>query len=265
MFKLALGIEYDGTHYIGWQRQNNGNSIQQNVEKALSNIANHPVTTVCAGRTDKGVHALNQVIHCEVHAKRSYYNWLRGVNSNLDGSIRILWVKEVPQEFNARHSALSRHYTYVINNSKIHSAILKNFTAWYYQSLNIELMQQASMYWLGEHDFSSFRCIECQSKTPIRNIKSIKITHRMKNFVIIDIVANGFLHHMVRNMVGVLLMIGAAKKQPFWAQEVLLAKDRTKAAITAQASGLFLNQVYYPKEFAIPYNSNFHLLKDLLL
>lgn len=253
MQRIALGIEYAGTRYSGWQRQQAPEvpSIQAELEKALSMVANHSVVTVCAGRTDSGVHASAQVVHIDVKTLRSERAWLCGANANLPRDIRVLWAKKVPSEFDARRSAVQRHYRYVVYNNLIRPSLLRDYVTWQYISLDAELMHLAAQNWLGTHDYSSFRAAGCQSRSPIRDISTISV-QRSGDLVIFDILANAFLYHMVRNMVGSLFEIGSGKKPVSWAREVLLAKDRSKASVTAPPNGLYLVGVKYPGWLQIP-------------
>ena len=249
--KIALGIEYDGSGYFGWQRQQHVDSIQQRLESALSVIANETITVFCAGRTDAGVHATGQVIHFETTAQRAQGAWTMGVNSHLPDNIAVRWAKSVDDSFHARFSATARRYRYVIYNHRYRPAILANGVSHYYLPLNEIFMHQAAQYLLGENDFSSFRAAQCQSRTPWRNIHHIAVT-RQGEYVIVDIKANAFVHHMVRNIVGSLLEVGAGNQPPQWIDEILKAKDRTQAAATAKPEGLYLVQVDYPLEYQIP-------------
>lgn len=249
--RIALGIEYDGSAAYGWQRQLEVPSIQQSLEEALSIVANEPIEVFCAGRTDAGVHATNQVVHFNTSAERNERAWTMGINSNLPDCVAVTWAKQVSEDFHARFSATARRYRYIIFNNKLRPAILKAGLSHYHCKLNVELMNTAAQCLLGERDFSSFRAVQCQSKTPFRNIHHVRVT-RMQQYVIVDIKANAFLHHMVRNIVGCLIEIGSEKKPVEWLQQVLEAKDRTKAAATAKPGGLYLVEVDYPSEFEIP-------------
>jgi len=245
--RIALGIEYNGSNYHGWQKQVKLITIQAQVEQALTSVANHPVTVTCAGRTDVGVHALGQVIHFDTTVKRKSSAWILGGNSNLSPDICIRWAKEVTDDFHARFSAVARQYRYLIYNHKIRSALFADRTAWHIAPLDVSFMQQASQYLIGEHDFSSFRGCDCQSKSPMRNVHFVKV-NTYKHLIIIDIKANAFLLHMVRNIVGLLMTIGEKKREPIWAKEVLQACDRRVAGVTAPASGLYLMRVYYDNQ-----------------
>lgn len=251
MNRIALGLEYDGSRFHGWQRQVEVPSVQECVEKALSSIAAHPITITTAGRTDAGVHATAQVVHFDTEAIRVEKAWIYGCNAILPAEIRILWAKLVPPNFDARRSATLRRYRYILYNHPIRPSLLKGQVGWYYRKLNREVMEEACQYWLGEQDFSSFRAAGCQAKSPVRHLKEIKISSFAELFII-DVAANAFLHHMVRNMVGSLMMIGSGLKPPIWAKAILEARDRRAAGITAPASGLYLVSVEYPSEFALP-------------
>lgn len=251
MNRYAMGVEYDGSQFHGWQRQRSVPSIQEAIEKAISIVAAEPIEITCAGRTDRGVHATAQVIHFDSHANRLERAWVFGTNNNLNKAIRILWCKPVASDFNARRSATARRYQYVIYNHPIRPSLFRNQVGWYFRKLDIETMQEASQHWIGSHDFSSFRAADCQSHSPVREVKEILIEGR-DDLITITITANAFLHHMVRNMVGVLKEIGCGRAKPLWAKEVLLACDRRVAGKTASASGLYLVEVFYPETFNLP-------------
>jgi tRNA pseudouridine38-40 synthase len=251
MDRIALAIEYDGSDFQGWQRQKNTASIQQTLETALSQIAAAPINTICAGRTDAGVHATAQVVHFESAIHRDTRAWVFGTNTLLPKSIRVLWARSVSPDFNARRSAIGRRYCYVIYNHPLRPSLFRQYVSWYYTKLDIQKMIEASKYWLGEQDFSSFRAAGCQSHTPIRSVYAIQIT-RVNEQIILDFFANAFLHHMVRNMVGVLVKIGSGLKTPLWAKEVLNAHNRKAAGITASPTGLYLVEVQYPLRFNLP-------------
>lgn len=243
--RIALGIEYDGTNYYGWQRQrDNICTVQDRLEYALGKIAAQPISVICAGRTDAGVHALGQVVHFDTDAMRSDRAWILGTNSNLPADIRVLWARHTASDFHARYSATARQYRYIIYNNKVASAILRHRTMWLPCALNERLMQEAGQYLIGEHDFSSFRGSGCQSKNALRNVMSL-VVMRNGNMVTIDIKANAFLLHMVRSIVGMLVKIGEGEKSPSWAKEVLIARDRRVSAATAPAQGLYLVGVGY--------------------
>ena len=249
--RIALGIEYDGTAFYGWQRQREVNSVQQELEIALSKVANENIELSCAGRTDAGVHATGQVVHFDTTALRDEKAWIMGTNAQLPDAIGVRWAKQVPDDFHARFSASARRYRYIIYNHKYRPAILRSGLSHYHQPLDVELMQQAGRFLLGEHDFSAFRAIQCQSHSPNRNVHHLELS-RHGDFVVLDIKANAFLHHMVRNITGSLLEVGMQKRPPEWIAELLAAKDRTKAAATAKAGGLYLVEVDYPAHFQLP-------------
>lgn len=248
--RIVMGIEYDGTAYNGWQKQNIGIGIQTVVENALSKVANHQVNTICAGRTDAGVHARNQIVHFDTVTERDGYNWLAGVNSNLPPDINITWVKNVSEEFHARFSALERTYCYEILNQKIRSALSRNRFWWIYESLDIDLMQSGAKHLIGKHDFTSFRAASCQAASPIREMFNIDFQEKGE-LVSITITANAFLQRMVRNIVGALVQIGKQEKDVEWMYDVLKGQDRKLAGVAAPAHGLTLLSVKYPNEFDI--------------
>jgi tRNA pseudouridine38-40 synthase len=253
--RIALGIEYDGSQFHGWQKQPNCRTVQNVLEAVLSRIANQPVHVVCAGRTDTGVSAVGQVVHFDTSAKRNIRAWVYGSNSDLPQDVCVRWAQPVPDDFSARYSAMTRSYRYLIYNNPIRPSLLCRQVTWQYRPLDVEKMAQAAKVLEGEHDFSSFRAIECQAKSPVRNIKSLTVTRR-DDLVIIDITANAFLHHMVRNIAGVLMTIGHGKRPVDWIDHVLAAQDRTQGAETAPAYGLQLQHVTYPDEFKLPNTSS---------
>ncbi len=248
--RIALMVEYDGSQYHGWQAQTGLHTVQHVLEYALSQVANAEVSVVCAGRTDTGVHATNQIVHFDCESERTIRAWIHGANSFLPKDVCVKWGREMPAHFHARYSALSRRYRYVIYNASIRPALLRSNVTWQYRPLDHRLMHEASQYLLGEQDFTSFRSVECQSKTPMRNIHSLQVT-RNGDLIIIEISANAFLHHMVRNIAGVLIAVGSGRKSVPWVKEVLLAKDRKLGAETAPPYGLYLVGVVYPAEFAV--------------
>ena len=249
--RIAVGLEYKGSNYHGWQRQPKLLSVQECVEQALTKVANQKIQITCAGRTDVGVHAKNQVIHFDTNAERKIDAWILGGNSNLPCDISIKWAQQVAPDFHARFSALARSYRYLIYNNKIRPALFAELVTWHLKNLNEKNMSKAAQYLLGEYDFSSFRGCDCQSKTPMRNIHNIHIKRRGK-LIILDITANAFLLHMVRNIAGLLIAIGEGKQEPIWAREVLQSCDRQVAAATASAHGLYLTRVYYPDRYNLP-------------
>ncbi len=246
--RIALGIEYDGTDFFGWQRLSQGRSVQGDVEAALSFVADHPVQVTCAGRTDAGVHARCQVVHFDSEAKRSERAWVQGTNSRLAADVAVLWAQPVADGFHARFGARARCYRYLIQNRPIRVALNARFVTWERVPLNVEVMQSAAQALLGEHDFTSFRTLACQAKSPVRTIRSISVA-RAQEEVSIQIEANAFLHHMVRNIVGSLLPIGRGERAPQWLADVLHARDRSIAGPTAAPTGLTFVAPRYPSEW----------------
>lgn len=248
--RIALQVEYDGSQYYGWQSQPGLRTIQDCVERAISKVADEEITISCAGRTDTGVHATKQIIHFDTQKERTIRSWIHGTNSFLPKDVCVRWGKEMPDSFHARFSAVSRGYRYVIFNAPIRPALMRSNLTWQYRQLDHQTMHKAGQFLLGEQDFTSFRSVECQSKTPMRNVTSLCVT-RYHEYVVIHIQANAFLHHMVRNIAGVLMNVGAGKKQAQWVKEVLMARDRRQGAETAPPYGLYLTEVYYPEEFGV--------------
>ncbi|MFD2180202.1 tRNA pseudouridine(38-40) synthase TruA [Veronia pacifica] len=249
--RIALGVEYDGAQYYGWQRQRDVPSVQQHLEKALSKVANQPIEVQCAGRTDAGVHGTGQVVHFDVETSRPLKAWTMGTNSNLPDAIAVRWAKEVPDEFHARFTATARRYRYIIYNHAFRPGIFRHGVSHYHGDLDEKLMHEAGQFLLGENDFSSFRAVQCQSKSPWRNLMHLNVS-RQGNFVIIDIKANAFVHHMVRNITGSLITVGRGEQKPEWIKWLLDAKDRNLASATAKAAGLYLVEVDYPAAFDLP-------------
>lgn len=245
--RVALGIEYDGSQFSGWQMQKDGTrTVQECVEKALSIVANEKVQVVCAGRTDTGVHATGQVVHFDCTSHRPERAWVMGVNAHLPNDISSLWSVEVDDEFSARFSATARQYRYVILNRDSRSAVLSKKVTCKHRPLNIEVMHKAAQALVGEQDFSSFRSAACQANHAVRNVHWVKVT-RVDDFIYVDVEANAFLHHMVRNIVGSLMMIGAGEQSVEWMSELLRIKDRNLAGPTAAADGLYMVKVTYPE------------------
>ena len=261
MARFALGLEYDGTTFRGWQTQAHAAGIQAEVERALAFVANHDITVTAAGRTDAGVHAAMQVVHFDTAVQRSSRSWVLGANANLPNSISVLWAQPVPDSFHARYSATARSYRYFILNRCSRPALARHNVCWIKEALDHERMQAAAGMLLGEHDFSSFRAAECQSRTPMRRLTHIDVQRRGE-LIEVAVTANAFLHHMVRNIAGVLLAVGQGKHAPQWEAEVLAAKDRRRAGITAPAGGLYLTAVRYDPSLQLP--SEAHALAPLL-
>ena len=249
--KYVACIEYDGTPYFGWQRLSHGPSVQGELEKSLSKVANHEIELTCAGRTDSGVHGIGQIVHFESEAKRDVKAWKMGCNRNLPDDISMRWVQAISDDFHARFSARSRRYRYIILNQITRPALIYNKVCWYTEQLDETLMNQAAQLLLGEHDFSSFRAAGCQANHAMRELQEIKVS-REGQYIYIDIVANAFLHHMVRNIVGSLFEVGKQAKAVEWFSELLLIKDRNQAGITAPACGLYFVSVDYPEAFELP-------------
>jgi len=249
--RIALGVEYDGSRFCGWQIQPAGCSAQNALERALAEIAGAPVVTVCAGRTDAGVHALAQVVHFDTGAQRPDMAWVRGTNALLPPALAVTWSREVAQDFHARYSALTRCYRYLLLNHPVRPAADQARVGWFHAPLDLERMQRAARLLLGEHDFSAFRSAECQARTPVRTLARLEI-ERQGDYVVFDFCANAFLHHMVRNIVGCLVYVGKGKHPPEWMGEVLAGRDRTRAAPTFEAAGLYLARVVYDPKWGLP-------------
>ena len=246
-----MGLEYDGSQFAGWQAQLHAPGIQTAVETALSSVANHPVNVVAAGRTDAGVHACIQVIHFDTAAVRSERNWVMGANTYMPTSLSALWARPVPDSFNARFRANARSYRYVILNRVPRPAVLCERVCWIREPLDAAQMNVAAQHLVGEHDFSSYRAAECQSPTPIRRLYRISV-QRQHEYVVIDVTANAFLHHMVRNIAGTLIAVGRGLQSSDWPLHALQAKSRAAAGITAPAGGLYLFGIYYPEALDLP-------------
>jgi tRNA pseudouridine38-40 synthase len=251
--RVALAVEYDGSLYHGWQLQKGPvvRTVQKVLQEALAKVANHEVSVICAGRTDARVHATGQVVHFESDAKRSEKAWVCGVNANLPDDVVVKWAMPVTDEFHARFSATARTYRYVIACSSLRSAILHKKVTLIQEDLNLESMQEAANFLLGKNDFSAFRGAGCQANSAFRVLESVNI-FAQGNLIITEIKANAFLLHMVRNIMGVLIEIGAGRRESIWAQQVLHSKDRQQAGKTAHPHGLYLVQAHYPEEFQLP-------------
>ncbi len=251
--RIALCVEYRGTHFNGWQAQGSAevSTVQETLEAALSQVADQPIRLHCAGRTDSGVHASAQIVHFDTSHPRPLEAWVRGSNALLPAKISVRWARAVTADFHARFSALSRRYCYLIYNNPVRSALLDGQAYWHYRSLDEKAMHEAAQCLLGELDFSSFRGASCQSSTPMRYVHHVQV-QRQGDFVLVDIRANAFLLHMVRNIVGSLLAVGEGVKEAAWLERVLHEKDRRKAGITAPPEGLYLVEVEYPEQFQLP-------------
>lgn len=251
--RLAMALEYDGSAYRGWQQQRSPSqpSVQDALERALSSVAAAPVTVQCAGRTDSGVHASHQVVHFDSPTARPETAWVLGVNSHLPATIAVKWVRAVSTDFNARFSATARRYRYILFNHPRRPAHLATGVTWVAEPLDAGSMHRAAQQLLGERDFSAFRAAGCQSRTAMRNVHHARVT-RVGELVVLDIAANAFLHHMVRNIVGSLIVIGRGETEPDWIGALLASGDRRQAAATAPAAGLYLVDVSYPADYGLP-------------
>ena len=251
--RIALGIEYDGTAYNGWQRQRVGLGAQERLEDALSLVANQNVEAICAGRTDAGVHASGQVAHFDTSSRRDERSWVLGANTNLPDDISVTWAREVDEEFHARYSATGRTYQYLILNRLQRSALYRHRAWWVHEPLDVARMQVAAAALVGEHDFSAFRAAGCQASHATREITALTL-ERQGDFILLEVSANAFLQHMVRNITGTLVAIGRGDEKPEWIADVLAGRDRTAAGVAAPPHGLTLVAVDYPAEFGLPAN-----------
>lgn len=251
MTRIALGIEYDGSRFLGWQTQPGGGTVQDALERALAVISEEEITTIAAGRTDSGVHARLQVVHFDTEARRPSSAWVRGVNALLPDAVAVLWSHQVPDDFHARYSALSRTYRYELLNRPVRAALSAHYVGWFHLPLDLAKMREAAALLVGEHDFSAFRSSECQAKTPIRKVHELTIRQEGENIVFV-IRANAFLHHMVRNLVGTLVYVGKGKHPPQWVHQVLESRDRAKAAPTFGPEGLYLERIEYQAKWGLP-------------
>lgn len=249
--RIALGIEYDGSRFLGWQTQPGGHTVQDALESALSGIADAPVSVTCAGRTDRGVHARMQVVHFDTGAQRPDSAWVRGVNAMLPESVAVLWSRRVEQDFHARYAARSRTYRYVLINRPVRPALAARYAGWHHAPLDVEPMRAAAALLLGEHDFTAFRSADCQAKSPVRTLHEIGI-ERQGERIEFRLRANAWLQHMVRNIVGTLVYIGKGKHEPQWARQVLQSHDRARAAPTFGPEGLYLEAVEYEPRWNLP-------------
>ncbi|WPL16931.1 tRNA pseudouridine synthase A [Thiorhodovibrio winogradskyi] len=249
--RIALGIEYDGSRFSGWQMQHHAPTVQQEVQAAASRVADHPVVLHCAGRTDAGVHALAQVAHFDTPAVRTERSWVLGINAQLPPEIAIRWARAMSADFHARFSARARHYRYLILNSPTRSALLARRAVWTHRPLALEPMREAGRALVGTRDFSSFRAQGCQAKSPVRTLHYLDLS-RQGDLIELAVGADGFLHHMVRNIAGVLMAIGRGDAPIGWTEQLLAQRDRTRGGVTAPPQGLYLSAVDYPEHFAVP-------------
>ncbi len=249
--RIALGIEYDGRNFCGWQTQPSQCALQNHLEQALAEVHGAPVNTVTAGRTDAGVHAVAQIVHFDTRNFRPEHAWVFGTNARLPTGMSVLWAKRMPTDFHARFGALERTYRYVLLNQPTRPALLAGRVGWIHGELDIGQMQRAAIGLIGEQDFSAFRAAECQAASPVRDLRAVTIW-RQGTCVQFEFRANAFLHHQVRNMVGALVWVGLRRRPPEWISEVLQSRDRTKAAATFAADGLYLADIRYDPRFAVP-------------
>ncbi len=249
--RIALGIEYEGGAFCGWQTQANGRAVQDRLESALGYIAGKAVTTICAGRTDAGVHALAQVVHFDCSVERPESAWVRGANALLPPTLAVQWARSVDDAFSARFSATARHYRYMLLNHPVRPALDHGRVGWFHAPLDIEQMRMAAAHLVGKHDFSAFRSSECQAKSPVRTLMHLDINAH-EPFIALDFCANGFLHHMVRNIVGCLIYVGKGRYEAAWIRELLNKRDRKLAAPTFDAAGLYLSGVDYAATWGLP-------------
>ncbi len=252
MPRIAIGIEYDGTAFAGWQRQGHARSVQGELEAALARVADHPVELTAAGRTDAGVHAMQQVAHFDSPSVRDERAWVLGTNSGAPADVGLLWARAVPDDFHARYCALARSYRYRILNQALRPVLERQRACWIREPLDAGAMHAAAQALVGEHDFSAFRAAECQSRTPVRRLDAVAVQRIDDRWVEIDVTANAFLHHMVRNLAGSLIAVGRGERSPGWIAEVLAGRDRKLAGITAPPQGLYLACVRYPASCGLP-------------
>lgn len=255
MKRIVLGVEYDGSSWRGWQTQPDGHTVQDRLESALKQFAQRDIATTCAGRTDAGVHAIEQIVHFDTDLDRSMFSWVRGVNAHMPRSIAVRWATEVTpdgdEQFHARHSARLRTYHYIIHNHPVRSPLLQGRAGWVFRPLDAERMQRGAHYLLGEHDFSAFRAAECQAKSPVKILHKLSV-ERHGDLLVFTLCANAFLHHMVRNIVGSLILTGASIREPEWMEELLKGKDRRLAAPTFMPDGLYLARIDYEAKWGLP-------------
>ena len=251
MMRIALGVEYDGSPYSGWQSQPSAPNIQDTLQGALSAIAGDPISVHAAGRTDTGVHGLEQVVHFDTRIERPLSAWVRGANALLPASIAVLWAHPVPDGFHARFSAQARSYRYLLVNRPSRTAVQHGKAGWFHAPLDVEQMRRAALHLLGEHDFSAFRSSECQAKTPVKKLAQLDIT-KQGDMIVFDLTADAFLHHMVRNIIGTLVYVGKGKHPPLWVKTVLDSGSRMQAAPTFAPDGLYLRRVTYDAKWGLP-------------
>jgi len=249
--RIALGLEYDGAGFVGWQTQPDGRSVQDALERALAAFAGSPLATVCAGRTDAGVHALAQCVHFDSPVERPLDSWVRGVNRYLPDAVAVVWARSVGPEFHARYGALARAYDYWILNDPVRAPLLRSRVGWVFRPLDVAMMAQAACALVGRHDYTSFRAAQCQAASPVREVSTLAV-ERHGRLVRVRIEANAFLHHMVRNIVGALVWVGTGRQPASWMGELLAARDRSRGAPTLDAAGLYLTRVRYDPQWDLP-------------
>lgn len=249
--RIALGLEYDGTRFCGWQTQPSRCAVQDVLEVALSEIAGESVIVTTAGRTDTGVHALGQVVHFDTNVERPESAWVRGVNALLPPAVAVRWSRETDPAFHARFSARARHYRYVLLNRATRPGLMSGRVGWFHLPLDLDKMRVAAGYLIGEHDFSAFRSSECQAKSPVRQLDRLDM-ERHGDLIVLDLRANAFLHHMVRNIIGCLVYVGKGKHDPSWVGDILAGRDRKLAAPTFAPDGLYLSGVDYEARWGLP-------------
>ncbi|MDD5366857.1 MAG: tRNA pseudouridine(38-40) synthase TruA [Gallionellaceae bacterium] len=251
MARIALGLEYDGSGFCGWQTQPGGCAVQDHLERALAEVHSDPVATVVAGRTDAGVHAAAQVVHFDAGHERPVSAWVRGVNALLPAGVSVLWAQPVGDGFHARFGARERAYRYVLLNHPVRPALMAGRVGWQHVPLDVAAMAEAAAHLLGRHDFSAFRAAQCQARTPVRELRTVRVAQH-GHYVVFDFRGNAFLHHQVRNMVGALVWIGLGRRPPAWLGELLVGRDRRQAAATYAPDGLYLVDVRYDAEWNLP-------------
>jgi tRNA pseudouridine38-40 synthase len=252
--RIVIGLEYRGSGFCGWQSQPQGCGVQDAVEAAVAAIAGEKTTVTAAGRTDTGVHAALQVAHFDVRVQRPLTAWVRGVNSHLPAGVAVLWAREVGEDFHARFAATQRGYRYVLLNHPVRPGFHEGLIGWHHRPLDADAMNRAALHLIGQHDFSAFRAAECQAKSPVKELRRAHVERR-GDYLLCDFQADGFLHHMVRNLMGSLIQVGAGVQPPEWLGELLASRDRTRAAPTFDAAGLYLTHIRYPAHFALPESS----------
>lgn len=253
--RIAIGLEYRGSGFCGWQSQPQGCGVQDAVEAAVAAIVGRKTAVTAAGRTDTGVHAALQVAHFDVSVERPLTAWVRGVNSHLPSGVAVLWAREVGEDFHARFAATQRGYRYVLLNHAVRPGLNDGLIGWHHRPLDADAMNRAVAHLIGQHDFSAFRAAECQAKSPVKELRRA-LVERRGDYLLCDFQADGFLHHMVRNLMGSLIQVGAGVQPPEWMAELLASRDRTRAAPTFEAAGLYLTHIRYPAHFALPESSD---------